>query len=123
MTLLSLKLVNSQRPVAISRRQNVKCLAADGKGDFQQRFKEFVERRKEMDKKRVEKIKDIGNKIDNIAKDEAKYSTDMVNEWLPFLKDIDMKGVKEMLENVKPKHDCKCGKEQVADDEESSDEE
>ena len=52
-----------------------------------------IERRKEMDKQRIERIKEIGHSISHIAKIEMKDSTDSFNEYFPFLKDF--KGIRK----------------------------
>jgi hypothetical protein len=59
------------------------------------KFNEIVERRKELDKQRVERIKEIGSTIDHIAKSEVKHTGEILHEVLPFLKDVDFKNWKK----------------------------
>ncbi len=45
---------------------------------------DFVDKRKEIDKLRWEKVKEIGTTLDHIAKSEVKQSAEILNEILPL---------------------------------------
>lgn len=47
---------------------------------------DLVEKRKEMDKKRLDRIKEIGKTLDHIAKDEAKHTVETIKTVLPLHK-------------------------------------
>lgn len=49
---------------------------------------EFIEKRKEVDKLRVERIKEIGNTLDHVVKSEVKQTVEIMTEVMPFLKQI-----------------------------------
>jgi hypothetical protein len=76
-------LLKSKSALTTARPQRTKCAASKGKFEWN----EFVQKRKDMDKKRVEKIKDIGNIIDNIAKEEVEGAKEMFREYFPFADD------------------------------------
>jgi hypothetical protein len=101
-------LLKSKSALTTARPQRTKCAATKGKFEWN----EFVQKRKDMDKRRVEKIKDIGNTIDNIAKEEVESAKEMFHEYFPFADDIvgKMGKFKDGLGN-RVKEDmkkCKC---------------
>lgn len=49
---------------------------------------DFIEKRKEVDKVRVERIKEIGNTLDHVVKSEVKQTVEIMTEVMPFLKKI-----------------------------------
>ena len=51
-------------------------------------FTQITEKRKEIDKMRIERIKEIGNTLDHIAKEEVKQSLDMLKEFFPFVETL-----------------------------------
>jgi len=48
-------------------------------------FSDVIAKRKDLDKLRIERIKEIGNTIDHIAKSEVKQTVEIMTEFLPFL--------------------------------------
>ena len=58
-------------------------------------FNDFVEKRKEVDKLRIERIKEIGNTLDHVAKSEIKQTVEIMSEVMPFIKKI--KGVEKIF--------------------------
>jgi hypothetical protein len=101
-------LLKSKSALTTARPQRTKCAATKGKFEWN----EFVQKRKDMDKKRVEKIKDIGNTIDNIAKEEVEGAKEMFREYFPFADDAVAKIGKfkddlgsKVKEDIKK---CKC---------------
>ena len=65
-----------------SNRRNVVCNAQQSP----LKLGDFVEKRKEIDKMRWEKVKEIGTTLDHIAKSEAKQTYEILNEILPIEK-------------------------------------
>lgn len=58
-------------------------------------FNDFVEKRKEVDKIRIERIKEIGNTFDHVVKSEIKQTVEIMSEVMPFIKNI--KGVEKII--------------------------
>jgi hypothetical protein len=58
-------------------------------------FNDFIEKRKEVDRLRIERIKEIGNTIDHVAKSEVKQTVEIMSEVMPFIKKI--KGVEKII--------------------------
>lgn len=93
-----------QRPYTTRRKVSV-CAT---KPSFD--FKELIEKRKELDKKRIERIKEIGNTLDHIAKAEVKSTGETFNTYFPFLenlknfKGIEKKDVDAFFKDLKEKH-------------------
>jgi len=58
---------------------------------------DFIEKRKQVDNLRIERIKEIGNTIDHIAKNEFKQTVEIIGEVMPFVKNI--KGLDKFLGN------------------------
>lgn len=87
-----------------SSRKGMNVIRCSDKFDFNT----VVERRRQMDKERIQRIKEIGSTIDHIAKSEVKHSGAIFNEYFPFLKDMKNwdrtdaeKLVKEMQKKMK----------------------
>lgn len=55
-----------------------------------------VEKRKEVDRIRIDRIKEIGSSIDHIAKSEVKQTVEIMMEIMPFIKKI--KGVEKFID-------------------------
>ena len=55
---------------------------------FSYDVKKVVETRKEMDKKRVERIKVIGAAIDDIARMEIREAVESIKVFMPFLEQL-----------------------------------
>ena len=45
----------------------------------------IIDKRKELDKLRIERIKEIGNTLDHIAKSEIKQTVEIFSEIFPFM--------------------------------------
>lgn len=78
---------------------------------------EFVEKKKQLDKKRLDRVKEIGASLDQIARNEVKQSAELVNEYLPFLdkvKDwkIEKKDIEDFINKMKPSSAEKKSKKQ-----------
>jgi hypothetical protein len=69
-------------PNASSRRMRCKSTLSD-------KITELVNKRKELDKSRVQKLKEIGNTVHHIASAEVRYTKDVIQEVLPFLDKIE----------------------------------
>jgi hypothetical protein len=68
----------------ISRKYNKNVVVCSQ--DF--KVNDIIEKRKEVDKIRMERIKEIGNTLDHIVKSEVKQSVKIMTEVMPFLKKI-----------------------------------
>lgn len=74
-------------PAKVSRRSiKVSCKSFD--------INSAIEKRKELDKKRLERVKEIGNTLDNIARSEVKHTAETLQAYFPFISNLkDFKGV------------------------------
>lgn len=72
------------RPLACARRTTVTVC----RGQVKSRINEIVDKRRMVDKQRIERIKEIGNTLDHIAKSEVKSTMDIIKEFMPFLSNM-----------------------------------
>ena len=81
------KSATSAAPRSLSRTPaRIACASFD--------VKKAVEIRKDVDKKRVERIKEIGVTLDHIARTEVKQSAETLKTFMPFLENLkDFKGI------------------------------
>lgn len=78
--------------------RNIVC-----RSNVSSKFNEFVDKRRQVDKKRIERIKEIGNTLDHIARSEVKASSEIVNEFMPFLANLkNFKPFQSTQDLVKP---------------------
>jgi hypothetical protein len=63
-------------------------------------FNDIIERRREMDKQRIERLKEISTTLQHIAKSEADNTNEMLDQFLPFFKQLrEKEWNKEEIEN------------------------
>jgi hypothetical protein len=72
----------THKPASFKRATVVPCASKNYS------FNDIIEKRKEIDRQRVSRLKEIGNSIDHIAKAELKSTRDILNEFFPFIKDL-----------------------------------
>lgn len=73
-------------------------------------FKEIIAKRTDMDKKRIERMKEIGNTLDHIARTEVQLSGEAFKTYFPFIENLkDFKGItKDDIENFFTAQKKKC---------------
>lgn len=76
----------------------VMCNATENneKSSVKTTINNVVEKRKEVDRIRIDRIKEIGSSIDHIAKSEVKQTVEIMVEIMPFIKKI--KGVEKFID-------------------------
>jgi hypothetical protein len=117
------KFSSSPLPQKSTKRMSV--VRCSGKIDFNA----LIDKRRQLDKERIERIKEIGSTLDHIAKSEVKHTGEVLNEFLPFLKDVkdwDKSDIENFIKDWDKKLQNKfCKSEEktavVADDEDDED--
>lgn len=87
----------STSKVAYSPARSIKPLKIACSNKFEENLNNMVEKKKNILKKRVDHVKEIGHSLEHIAKKEVKESMEIVKDIFPFINDIDFKEVKGFI--------------------------